>query len=441
MAIEFLGGFESSYQPAHDVDVAETTGHIARWRQDLELLRSCGVDRLRYPVRWHRIEAEPKTFDWDQTDEMLGHLRDTGMRPIVDLCHHTSYPRWLDQGFVDPQFGPAYLRFLEAFATRYPWIEEYTLFNEPFTTFFLCGHMTIWPPFLRGMEGFLTMARSVLPVIAEASRAYRQLLPAGRHVYVDTCERHSAATPTADRFTAMVNDRRFLLLDLLVGRPLSPGRPFVAEVLAAGGEDLLDMEPGSVDVLGLDYYAHCQWLYLDDTGRGVMTSPTPSPLSSLILEYWDRYQLPCILGETNIRGFASDRATWLKYTLEQCELAADAGVPLEGYCWFPFIDSCDWDSLLSRASGNVDPVGVFWLDERLERRPSSMSASYLLAAQGTPAAELPAYRLQAPVAGWLQGWLPQMRHWDWQDPPADEIVANPPNYDDQIELRITEAGP
>jgi hypothetical protein len=45
------------------------------------------------------------------------------------------------------------------------------------------------------------------------------------------------------------------------------------------------------------------------------------------------------------------------------------------------------------------------------------------------------------VAGWLRGWLPQMAHWDWQDPPAAEIVANPPAYDDQIELRIRDVGP
>ncbi|MDQ6840205.1 MAG: glycoside hydrolase family 1 protein, partial [Actinomycetota bacterium] len=73
--------------------MAETNGHIAGWRQDLDLLRSCGVTRLRYPVRWHRIERQPGVFDWRATDEVLGYLAHTGARPIVDLVHHTSYPR------------------------------------------------------------------------------------------------------------------------------------------------------------------------------------------------------------------------------------------------------------------------------------------------------------------------------------------------------------
>lgn len=424
--IEVLGGFESTYQPAHDVDVAETTGHIARWRADLDLLRSCGVTRLRYPVRWHRIERRAGVFDWDETDRVLGYMDDVGLRPTVDLLHHTSYPRWLRRGFADRRFPAAYLRYVEAFAERYPAIEEYTLFNEPFATLFLCGHEGVWPPHLRGLKGFLTLAANVMPALARASRAFRDLLPGARHVYVDTCERHSAATPEAEAFAAVTNDRRFFLLDLLVGRPLSGERPFVAEVVAAGGERLLAMEPGWVDVLGLDYYAHNQWQYLDASGRGVTPSPAPVPLASLIEEYCARYGLPCILAETNIRGYASDRASWLKHTLEQCELARSAGAPLEAYCWFPFVDSCDWDSLLRRASGHVDPVGVYWLDERLERRASSMSTSFALAARGASPVDLPAYRFQPPVSGWLRGWMPYMAHWDWQAPPPGETDGEEP---------------
>ncbi len=178
--------------------------------------------------------SEPGVFDWAATDEVLGHLHDTGMVAIVDLVHHTSYPRWLDGGFADPRFAPSYLRYVEAFAERYPWIE--------------------------------------------------------------------------------------------------------------------------------------------------------------------------------------------------------------GYCWFPFVDSSDWDSLLARCTGSIDPVGVFWLDDELSRRASSMSLAYRSAAGGTPAAELPAYRFQPPVDQWLAGWLPQMAHWDWREPPVEEQVHPPPSTE-RIELRIVEKGP
>ncbi len=425
MPIEFLGGFESTYQPAHDVDVAETTGHAQRWRADLDLLAACGVRRVRYPIRWHRIERRRGEFDWSGPDRVLGHLGDGGFRPVVDLLHFTSYPRWLRRGFADRRFAEAYLRYTVAFAERYPWVPEYTLLNEPLTTFLLCGHEGVWPPYLRGLKGLLTLAVNVFPAVAAASRAYRDLLPGARHVYADTCERHTAATPDAAGSAAMANDRRFFLLDLFTGRPLELDRPFVAEVQASRADALLSMEPGSIDVLALDYYAHNQWQYLDGAGRGTSPSPQPSTLASLIVEYHSRYRVPCMLGETNIRGFASDRASWLKYTLEQCEVARDAGVPVDGYCWFPTVDSADWDSLLRRADGHLDPVGVFWLDEGLERRASSMSAAYALAAGGAPAANLPAYRFQPPVDRSLRGWMPQMAHWDWRDPPPAEVVSHP----------------
>ena len=435
--IEMIGGFESTYLPAHDRDVAETTEHDVRWRSDLDLLRRTGVRRLRYPIRWHRIEAEEGRYDWRATDEVLGHLHDEGFAPIVDLVHHTSHPRWLDGGFADERFGGAYLRYAEAFARRYPWVEEYTLFNEPFSTLFLSGHEAIWPPYHRGVEGFVGLLRNVLPAVAEASRMYRDLLPGGRHIWVDTCERHTGALPAGEAYAAMANDRRFFVIDAFLGRAIDFDSRFLPLVLRAGGDDLLDLEPGHVDVLGLDYYAHCQW-HFHGSGGGIVPTPDPMPLSTQIVEYWERYERPVMLTETNIRGFASDRASWLKYTLEQCEVARDAGVPVEGYCWFPFVDSADWDSLLYRCEGNIDPVGVFWLDERRERRRSSMSEAYEQAARGISAADLPAYRFAQPVATWLQGYLPHMAHWRWQPRPEGETCSDATPEDARLELRIVD---
>jgi beta-glucosidase/6-phospho-beta-glucosidase/beta-galactosidase len=432
--IPFLGAFESTYQPAHDRDVLETTGHTEHWREDLDLLRACGVRQLRYPVRWHRIEPERDRFDWATTDEVLGHLHDEGFEPVVDLLHHTSHPRWLGH-LGHPDFRDRFLRFVEAVAERYPWLPGHTVCNEPFTTFLLCGQEGIWPPHWTGLEGFARLATNVFPALTEASRILADALPAAQHVHVEACERHTAE-PGGEPLAELANDRRFLLTDLWLGRKVDDDRPFVRELLAAGGEALLEVEPGVIDVLGLDYYAHNQWHWRED-GTGTNVSPQPPPLSELIVEYAERYRVPCLLGETNLSGAASDRATWLKYTLEQCEVARDRGVDVVGYCWFPFIDSADWESQLTQCVGHIDPVGVVWLDDDLQRRTSSMTASYTAAAGGTPAADLPAYRLRAPAADWLAGWLPQMAHWQWQEPPPDEVCSSRRSAGDVVGLAAT----
>jgi glycosyltransferase involved in cell wall biosynthesis len=135
-----------------------------------------------------------------------------------------------------------------------------------------------------------------------------------------------------------------------------------------------------------------------------------------------------MLTETNIRGAPSDRASWLRHTLEQCELARSRGVPLSGYCWYPYIDSLDWDSMLARAAWRVDPVGVYTL-ERGDLRRTLFTEIWEAAAQGVPAADLPAYRFQSPLDSTLAGFLPLMEHWEWEDPPQPIAPISIPHQD------------
>jgi beta-glucosidase/6-phospho-beta-glucosidase/beta-galactosidase len=416
----FIGAFESTYLPGHGVDVAEGTGHAERWRDDIDALARAGVTRVRYPIRWHRIEAERGRFDWSVTDAQLEHLFSRGIDPIVDLVHHTSYPEWLDDGFRDARFASAYLRYAEAFARRYPWVPAYTLFNEPFATLFMAGHEALWPPYDRGIDGFVRLANNVLPAIAEAHLLYRTLLPDAQHVWVDTCEYHAGTDGGPADFAALANDRRHVLLDLLLQHDLTEQRPFLRELLRAGGSQLLELIPVTMDVLGLDYYCHSEWWYDEQGAR----SPSPHPLgfAAVAEQYSDRYGAPMLLAETNIRGQATDRASWLRYTLEQYELAESRGVRMEGYCWFPYVDSCDWDSLLARSAGRIDPVGVVSLRGDGERQRSLFTAAWEAALAGTPTTDLPAYRFQAPCDSQLTGILPQLAHWNWRDPPPAGTV-------------------
>jgi glycosyltransferase involved in cell wall biosynthesis len=432
----FVAAFESTYLPGHALDVADTTGHTKRWRDDVDVVVDSGVTRLRYPLRWHRIESMPGRYDWSDTDAALDHVRERGAEPVVDLVHHTSYPEWLTDGFRDRRFGPAYVAFAEAAAGRYPWLSAYTLFNEPFATLFLAGHEALWPPYDRGVAGLVRLLGNVLPAVSAASRCWSELLPGAEHVWVDTCEHHAGTAGGPAQYAATANDRRHVTLDLALGHGLDPERPFLAALLRAGAEPLLNLPPVRVDVLGLDYYCHSEWWY-DERGS---CAPSPNPLgfAAIAEQYATRYSRPLLLSETNLRGLPSDRISWLRYTLEQYEIAVSRGVPLRGFCWFPFVDSCDWDSLLARPAGRVDPVGVLGLGFAGERVRTTFTAAWEAAAAGAPAAALPAYRFQAPWDAQLAGFLPQMSHWPWQDPPPADAVAPIAIDDDPKEAEVPE---
>lgn len=428
----FVAGLESTYLPLFDLDITETSGHQHAWRRDLEPLRGL-VQQIRYPIRWHRVEPSPGHFDWSGTDAALDHLGELGLSPIVDLMHHTSYPGWLSDGLRDRRFPGAFARFAAAVAERYPWLEAYTLVNEPFSTLHFAGHEGLWPPYDRGPAGLVRLLRNVLPALSAAAATWREALPAARHVWVDTCE-HSAGAPGQERIIALANDRRHVVLDLALGHDLDPRRPYLAELLRAGAAPLLELAPLQVDVLGLDYYAGHEWWYDDDGGHS--PSPHPRGFAALAAHYAGRYGVDVMLGETNLRGLPSDRASWLKYVLEQYELAVARGVPLRGFCWYPYLDSADWDSLLARPAGRPDPVGVLGLGPRGPVR-TLFTSSWEAAARGAGAADLPAYRFQPPANEVLAGFLPQMQHWDWVDPPRGSAPA-PIQIDDSRETAMTE---
>jgi beta-glucosidase/6-phospho-beta-glucosidase/beta-galactosidase len=406
----------------------ESTRHDARRGADLDLVVASGVRTIRYPIRWHRVEVAPHRYDWDDTDRAMAAVRARGLTPIVDLVHHTSHPRWLDDGFADRRFGEHYLAFVAACCERYPWIPRYTLFNEPFSTLFLAGHEGIWPPRRRGVHGFVELCQRVLPALTEASRTARRMLPDAEHVWVDSCEQHTGEGIGGERYARLANDRRFFVLDAFLGTARDGGdRPFVDAVVAAGGAPLLHLEPGLVDVVGLDYYAHNQWHF--GPAGGVPHPPDPVPLDELIGVYARRYGRPVAITETNLRGSPSDRATWFRYVLERAERAAATGIDVRGVTWFPFIDSADWASLLTRCEGEIDPVGIYALDARLERSATSLSCSVSAAAGGARSADLPAYVLQTPVDRWLRGYTAHVEDWVWEPHPDHDLVTSPVDYD------------
>jgi hypothetical protein len=414
---DFIGGFESTYMPAADTDLGQVTGLEQHWAEHLDRLQAAGVQRLRYPLRWHRIAQNAGAFDWSRTDAELTEIRRRGLDPIVDLVHHTSYPRRLEGGFGDPRFADEYVRFADAVAERYPWLTSYTLFNEPFATLFLAGHESLWPPYDSGMAGFARLALSVLPAISRAAAIFEERLPDAQHIWIDTCESHSGTLGAPAEYAAFANDRRHLLLDLALGRHLDGDRPALSAFLQAGGEPLLDLPPIRVDVLGLDYYPHSEWWYDESGSRS--PSPAPRGFAAIAADYHARYALPVVLSETNIRGLPSDRATWLRYILDQYEQAVEAGVPLQGFSWFPMIDSMDWDSLLALPIGHRDPVGVYDLAPSGRSIRTVFTEAWDAAAAGGSVESLPAYRLQEPCDEQLRGFFAGL-DWPWQDAPNPE---------------------
>lgn len=426
-----LGAFESTKIHGSGKDVLGTTNHISRWRHDLELLLQSHLSELRYPIPWHRIESRPGDFDFRWIDGPLEFMRRNGMRPIVDPLHHTSFPDWLKGGFSDPAFPRLYARFLGKLLERYEWLDRYTVVNEPFATTILCSVMGVWHPYEESDAAFVRTSVQMASALTLGANVIRRHNPRIQLVRVDSCERHRALDQASEPWVEFCNHRRFLIDDLATGR-MNREHPLWNYCLENGADPdrlkQLTDRAFQMDLFGLDYYptSEIDWAWSEEKNRADISWPASAPrgFASVAQEYIDRYAKPVMLTETNVRGTVTDRIAWLKYMEEQCESMIQNGCDLRGFCWFPSIDSTDWDQLCAYCRECVDPQGIWWLDsERWTRHASELSMWYAKLASGeATAASLPGYAFLEPLDVHLLGHQ-KLMSWRPDLAPATELAA------------------
>ncbi len=388
----FIGAFESTYLPAHDVDILETSGHVTRWREDLELLRAHGVTRLRYPIRWHRIETSPSTYDWAHTDEVMAYMRGEGFRADRRPRPPHELPAVADRRLCRPALRPrlrALLRGVRGPVSVDPGVHPLQRAVRRPLPLRPRGRLAALPP--RG-GGFVGLLRNVLPSIARVSRRYRELLPEARHVWVDSCEGHTALEPAGEALAVLANDRRFFALDAMLGRAEDRDRPFVAEVVRAGGS-----RPAR-DRAGPRRRPRARLLRPPRVGlrrrrgrpaprdrrrkapparagppaarrlpRRHAGSPNAQGLAELILQYAEHTGLPLILGR---RTCPARRPTARPGSSTPSSRSSGRGRPARrSTATAGSASSTRWTGsrCSSAPTGRSTPVGVIWLDEELAR--------------------------------------------------------------------------
>jgi beta-glucosidase/6-phospho-beta-glucosidase/beta-galactosidase len=127
--------------------------------------------------------------------------------------------------------------------------------------------------------------------------------------------------------------------------------------------------PGRRIVLGVDYYEWNEKL-INKEGK-------PEALGEVFgwyvitKQYYDRYKRPVMHTETNCMD-AKEGPAWLWRQWHNIQLMRAAGVPVLGFTWYSLQDQVDWSVGLSKAEGNVNPVGLF----DLNRNPRPVAQAY-----------------------------------------------------------------
>ena len=256
-------GIECSFLPHLNVDQFQWTQHDKFWKDDFRRAREeLGVKHLRYTFPWHQLETAPGKFDWSLSDERMEYCQKLGIELMLDVMHFGT-PTWLKQAVGDPEFPEALERFTEALVTRYrDSIQTWCPFNEPLVSALFSGDFGFWPPHSRKWRGYMPVLTRIVQAVNRGIRAIRRVHPQATVLLCDAAESYKTRHKHLQAEVKRRNLRRFLVMDLLLGR-VDRHHPLFSWLTSYGMSELdLDWfrtNPQTPDVLGLDYYPHSDW--------------------------------------------------------------------------------------------------------------------------------------------------------------------------------------
>jgi hypothetical protein len=368
----FLAGFECSTHQlltGRRLDLIASTKHDKFVRRDYARLRQVGIESARDGIRWHLIERSRGIYEFSSVLPMLRAAREQGLQVIWDLFHY-GWPEHIEI------FKPAFVDGLARLAREFVKVHNQETDTIPFlaptneNSYFAWagGELARMYPGERRRGGELK-EQLVRACIAVAEAAW-DIDPRARLVHTDPIINvvGKPRNPRAGRLAADYNEAQYQSWDMICGR-LKP---------ELGGD------PRYLDVIGVNYYPHNQWMVENkpDQVRPYFLTPShPSyrPLRSMLSEVHQRFGRPIFLAETGTEGKA--RPNWFRYVCDEVAAAIAAGVRIEGICLYPIVNHPGWinnrhchNGLWDYADANGEREIYIPLEKELERQTSRFQA-------------------------------------------------------------------
>lgn len=365
----FTTGIENSYPTIQlpdgttkRVDEMEKTGHYTHWRTDFQLVKEMGLDFLRYGPPYFSTHTAPGQYDWDFSRETFDQLRELQITPIVDLCHF-GVPDWLEN-FQNPDFPEYFAEYAGAFARQFPELHLYTPINEIFIAAMFSAQYGWWNERLQSDTAFVTALKHLCKANVLAMHAILKVQPNATFIQSESSEYFHPIDPSAADLARFLNQKRFLSLDLTYGYPLTVNMyNYLLENGMTRGEFewFMHNQVKARCVMGNDYYVTNEHL-VHGNGR-TQASGEIFGYYVITKQYYNRYKLPIMHTETNIRMPACKE--WLFKQWANVHRLKHDGVPVIGFTWYSLLHQVDWDSALRNDAGNVNELGLYDLDRKI----------------------------------------------------------------------------
>jgi beta-glucosidase/6-phospho-beta-glucosidase/beta-galactosidase len=381
----FATGIENSYPTialpngkTKRVDEMEKSNHYKYWETDFNLVKEMGIAFLRYGPPYYSTHLAPGKYNWAFADETFNQLKKMDITPLVDLCHF-GVPDWM-QDFQNPAFPEHFAEYAKAFARRFKWCRIYTPINEIFIAAMFSAQYGWWNERLTGDNYFVTALKHLCKANILAMQAILQVQPNAIFIQSESAEYFHAEEPSCQPRAKILNEKRFLSLDLIYGYPISV--PMYEYLLDNGMTKdeynwFMNNSRKSRCIMGNDYYITNEHLVKSD--GSTVASGEIFGYHVITGQYFRRYNLPVMHTETNLLEPLS--VHWLKKQWTNAYQLRQDGVPLLGFTWYSLIDQVDWDTALRNDSGKINELGLYDMERNI--RPVGIEYKKLIKQWGS----------------------------------------------------------
>lgn len=346
-----------------DGNVQEITGaacdHWNRYKEDIALMKSLGINTFRFSIEWSKIEPKPGIIN----QEALAHYEDVckelvsaGIKPLVTLHHYTS-PAWfaLKGGFEEEDNVTHFVNFATiVFERLHPYVHAWLTFNSPTSYVARCYYKKMAYP---GGKASMQRAQEVLKNILNAHvQTYHTLkqLDGGATSRIGILHNIYQVEPGTGWFDSMGCKAARSLFDENVYQFFTTGTvkisvPFTAKISYRNPQ-----APQSLDFIGLNYYSH-GLMQNRDVAAYPGDAPTdneiytiyPEGLYRAIVDISDNLAkplgIPIYITENGIStSNEKDRELFFKRYLYALSQALHEGHDVRGYIVWSLMDNYEW---------------------------------------------------------------------------------------------------
>jgi len=377
--------------------------HYRRYAEDVDLMRTLGLDAYRFSIAWSRVLPEGtgrvNATGLDFYERLVDRLLSRGIRPMITL-YHWDLPAALDDrgGWLNRDIAEWFAEYADIVFRRLDdRVQLWTTINEPWVVAdggYL--HGTLAPGHRNAYEAPL-VAHHLLLAHGAAVQAYRA---SGRHrigLVVNIEPKYPASSAEADlaatrRADAYMN-RQFLDPALLGEYPAELAEIFGAAWPQWPAQDLERISQ-PIDYVGLNYYTRSVVRYdaaawplraaalrqrqhtHTETGWEVY----PQGLTDALAWIKDRYGNPPVYVTENGAAFFDPpaveapvledplRVDYLRKHIRAVHAAIEGGVDVRGYFAWSLLDNFEW------AYGYSKRFGLVHVDYATQRRTLKASA-------------------------------------------------------------------